>query len=89
MSFSFAITGTKQGVMRELAKVSDGYENALRDETMAYAMSQVAQFPDDCKWLIEVKANGHHEESHRNVTISIQPLFTKLALDDGMVEGGK
>jgi hypothetical protein len=89
MSFSFSITGTKQGVMRELAKVSDAYKNELRDETMAYAMSQVAQFSDDFKGLIKVEATGHHEAVHRNVNIVIQPLFTKVALDDEPIEGSK
>lgn len=82
MSFSFAFTGTRKGVLRELSKVQ-GYGdqsqfNAARD----FCINEVTALPDEYPHLIAVSANGHHDANNRNVQIKVEPNYTKLALDE-------
>lgn len=82
MSFSFAITGTKKGVLRELENVTGHGDTSQLDAAKAFVKSEVEALPDDYKHFIEVGASGHHDATNRNVKIEIKPQYTKLALDE-------
>lgn len=82
MSFSFGITGTKKGVLRELDK-TEGYGDTSQFEAAkAFVKSEVEALPDDFTGLIAVSANGHHDNRSRNVTIKVEPNWTRIALDE-------
>ncbi len=81
MSFSFAITGTKKGVLSELDKTEGYGDTSQFDAAKALVKSEVEAFPDDFKGLIAVSATGHHDTNSRNVSIKVEPNWTRIALD--------
>ena len=82
MSFSFSITGTKKGVLRELENQQGYGDTSQFDAAKAFVKSEVEALPDDFKGLIAVSASGHHDANSRNVKIEVVPNWTKLALDE-------
>lgn len=81
MSFSFAVTGTRKGVLRELGQVQT-YGNTQFERVRDFCINEVIALPDDYKHLIAVSAHGHHDANNRNVQIKIEPNYVILALDD-------
>lgn len=82
MSFSFGITGTKKGVLRELDKTEGYGDTSQLEAAKAFVKSEVEALPDGFKGLIAVSATGHHDSNSRNVTIKVEPNWTRLAVDE-------
>lgn len=82
MSFSFSLTGTKRGILREIDNVQVSGDTSQADAAKALIKNEIEQLPDDYKPLIAVNVMGHHDPNNRNLTIEIKPVYTTLALDE-------
>lgn len=84
MSFSFTAAGTVDQVRAQLdAAQLHGGDTSQADKVRAFLLSEVdewpkTEFPRQVAGLI-VEASGHHDATHRSVTLSMRTLWLPTA----------
>lgn len=79
MSWSIWVAGTKKGAKRKVAEAKAYGDESQLEMAKKFIAEEIDAFPESVTG-VEVKASGHHDQSTRNLSIEVRPLY--LALDD-------